>query len=385
MNRALFSGIPFNRPFVGAEEQTALQQALAQGVLHGDGPIGRRVEDELRRSLRAEHVYLTTSCTHALEAAMLAMDLAPGDEVIVPSFTFVSTVNPVLLRGARPVFADIDPATLNLDPDDVEKRITPRTRAIVPVHYAGVSCDMDAFTAIAEGHGLTIVEDAAQGIDASFRGRALGTIGDMGCLSFHGTKNVVCGEGGAILTSSAELARRIELIREKGTNRAAFIRGEVDRYTWITLGSSFVQSELLAAVLEAQLRKRAEIRRSRGDIWYRYRDGLERLADREVIQLPVVPDYAEQNFHIFWFLVRDERMRDPLLSRLRASGIHATSHYVPLHSSPFGRSLEVDHGELPITESSSRRLVRLPLWPGLEERVDEVLERAIDALESLGG
>ncbi len=376
------SQIPFNRPFVGQEEWAAVQEALSQQVLHGDGPIGRRVEDVLRRMLGVRHAFLTTSCTHALEAAMLAIDLRPGDEVIVPSFTFVSTVNPVVLRGATPVFADIEPRTLNLDPDDVEGRVTRKTKVIIPVHYAGVSCDMDAFERIARNHELLLVEDAAQGIDASFRGRALGSIGDVGCLSFHGTKNVICGEGGAILTSDPEFARRIELIREKGTNRSALIRGEADRYTWMSLGSSFVQSEILSAVLEAQLRKRSEIKRRRGEMWARYFDALAHFAEKGLIQLPVIPEGAEPNFHIFWFLVNDEVTRDRMLEGLKESGVLATSHYVPLHSSPFGRSLTSDPQPLPQTESCSRRLIRLPLWPGLEEGADDLLERICGVMQA---
>ena len=381
--------VPFHRPFVGPEEERAVVEALRAGVLHGDGPAGRRVQAALRELLGAPHVFFTTSCTHALEIAMLALGIGPGDEVIMPSFTFVSSANAVALRGATPVFADVEPGTMNLDAADVARRITPRTRAIVPVHYAGVACDMDALRALAGPRGIALIEDAAQAIDAYHRGAdgrrlPLGAIGDAGCYSFHDTKNVTCGEGGAFVTARPDLARAAEVLREKGTNRTAFLRGEVDKYTWVGLGSSYVQSDVLAALLEAQLGKRAAIRARRAEVDAAYREALAPLAAEGRLHLPEVPPYAEPNHHLFFVRTPTPPLRDAALDALREAGIRATFHYVPLHSSPFGREVVGWTDPLPVTELGAATLLRLPLYPDLAPlarplaaRVAAVLERVL--------
>lgn len=379
-NEVLSMQIPFNRPFTGPEEAQAVAAAVHEDTLHGDGPISRRVQAYLRDWLDVRHAFLTTSCTHALEMAMIALDVGPGDEVIMPSFTFVSTANAVVLRGARPVFAEIRPETLNLDPEDVARRITDRTKAIVPVHYAGVGCDMDALMAVAEEHGHYVVEDAAQGVDAYYHGRALGTIGHIGCYSFHDTKNVTCGEGGAFLTNSDVLAERAELVREKGTNRSAFIRGEVDKYSWVSRGSSYIQSDILAALLEVQLRRRGAIREQRQAVWEAYHEALAPLAEEGHVVLPVIPEGRQSNYHIFFFRAQTAGQRNALLDALREAGIHAVFHYVPLHSSPFGRETLGTDVELPVTTHCAQTLVRLPVYPQLAERAEEVAAQVRDVV-----
>jgi len=364
--------IAFSRPWFDEREETAVREALA-GHVSGDGPIGRRVEARLAAQLGATRVLLTTSGTHALELALLALGVGPGQEVICPSFTFVSSANAVLRVGARPVFADIEDQTLGLDPADVEPRVTPRTVALLPVHYAGVAPDMGALLDIARRRGLRVVEDAAQGLAATWRGRALGTLGDAGCLSFHETKNVTCGEGGALLVGDPELARRAEIAREKGTNRAAFFRGEVDKYTWVAEGSSYVLSDVLSALLDAQLDKLDEIQRRRAAIVARYREELAPWAAERGVRLP--PELPERgpNHHVFFLLYPDARRRDAALRSLRAQGVMATFHYVPLHSAPHARRLGVDV-ELPVTDRVAATLLRLPLHPLLTAgEVDRVI------------
>ncbi|WP_412062433.1 dTDP-4-amino-4,6-dideoxygalactose transaminase [Rubrivirga sp. IMCC45206] len=372
--------IPFSKPSVGPAEQAAVAAALGNDVLHGDGAVSRRVQAKLREWLGVEHALLTTSCTHAIEVAMLALGLGPGDEVILPSFTFVSTANPVVLRGATPVFADVDLGTMNLDPEDVARRVTPRTRAIIPVHYGGVACDMDALQAIADQHDLVIVEDAAQGVDATYKGRPLGTIGDIGCYSFHDTKNLMCGEGGAYLTNSDELARKAELVREKGTNRAAFLRGDVDKYTWVSLGSSYIQSDVLAALLEAQLDRRDEIKRQRMAVWDAYRAAFAPLVEAGRVSLQTIPEGAAHNAHLFYFRTETPELRGAAIDALRAAGLQAVFHYVPLHSSPFGRENGCDY-DLPATTLGAETLVRLPLFPDLAPQAGEVAARAVEAVD----
>lgn len=357
--------IPSTVPYIGPEEEEAVKGALASGHLTGNGPICKRVQRQMQEMFDVKHVLLTPSCTLALEMAMLVLGIGPGDEVIMPSFTFVSTANCVVLRGAKPVFAEIKPDTLNIDPDDIRRRITSHTKAIIPMHYAGVGCDMDAIMEIAAEHSLYVVEDAAQGVGALYKGQYLGTIGDIGCYSFHGTKNITCGEGGTFLTNDDELARKAEIIHEKGTNRAAFIRGQVDKYSWVSVGSSCVLSDLLAAVLEVQLARRAEIKARRKAVWEQYCEGLKPLAAEGKVILPIVPAGRESNYHIFFFRVADGDTRNAMLDGLRSKGIGATFHYIPLHSSPFGRGQLGCENGLPITEECSRTLVRLPIYPQL--------------------
>ncbi|TVQ70259.1 MAG: dTDP-4-amino-4,6-dideoxygalactose transaminase [Balneolaceae bacterium] len=373
--------IPFNRICRGSEELEAVQKVMEEGSWHGDGPVGKRVETLLCQWLGARHCFLTTSCTHALEMAMIVLEIGPGDEVIMPGFTFVSTANAVCMRGGTPVFAEIRDDDLNLDPDDVARRITPATRAVIPVHYAGVSADFDGLHRVIKeqekGNGtkIAIVEDAAQALGARWNDRFLGTVGDIGCFSFHDTKNITCGEGGAFVTGDEELAVRAERVREKGTNRSAFLRGEVDKYTWVGPGSSYIPSEILSAVLEAQLQKKEAIQQARESVWNTYRRVLEPAADRGWIFLPQVPAYARPNYHIFYFRVQRVRDRNPLLKALKNAGIDATFHYVPLHNSPWARSALGDVPALPGTERLADSLIRLPLWPGLSDRIEEVAER----------
>jgi dTDP-4-amino-4,6-dideoxygalactose transaminase len=369
--------IAFSRPWFDAREEAAVREALG-GQVSGDGPIGRRVEARLAHHLGASRVLLTTSGTHALELALLALGIGPGREVVCPSFTFVSSANAVLRVGARPVFADVEETTLGLDPADVERRLTPRTAALIPVHYAGVAPDMEALLGLARARGLRVVEDAAQGVAATWRGRALGTLGDAGCFSFHETKNVTCGEGGALALGDPEIARRAEIAREKGTNRAAFFRGEVDKYTWVAEGSSYVLSDVLAAILDAQLDKLEEIQSRRAAVVARYREGLAGWAAERGVRLP--PELPERgpNHHIFFLLYPEPRLRDEALVSLRARGVMATFHYVPLHSAPHARQLGLDV-ELPVTDRVAATLLRLPLHPGLTAaEVDRVVAAVRD-------
>lgn len=314
--------------------------------------------------------------------AILALGIGRGDEVIMPSFTFVSSANAVVMQGTRPVFAEILPGTLNLDPDDVRTRITPRTKAIIVVHYAGVSCDMDAFMQISTETGIPVIEDAAQGVDAFWRGRALGSIGQIGCFSFHDTKNITCGEGGAFLTNDSEVARKTEIIREKGTNRSAFLRGEVDKYTWIGRGSSYVQSEILAAVLMAQLEKRARIRELRKSVWEAYFSALSTFADNRLLTLPVIPPECTSNYHTFFVNTTTLSDRDPLLETLKKQDISASFHYVPLHSSPFGKNQGGLSNSLPKTDFLADSLIRLPLYPSLLQEHPDAVERVTAAFSS---
>jgi dTDP-4-amino-4,6-dideoxygalactose transaminase len=371
--------IQLSEPWFDDREQARIADALA-GRVAGNGPFCTRVEARLEALLGVPSVLLTTSCTHALELALLALGIGPGQEVICPSFTFVSTANAVLRVGARPVFADIEDETLGLDPADVERRLSKRTAAIVPVHYAGIAADMDRLLELARDRGLKVVEDAAHGLDARYRGAALGTLGDAGCFSFHETKNVTCGEGGAIAISDPELARRAEIMREKGTNRAAFLRGEVDKYTWVSEGSSYVLSDVLAAVLDAQLDKLEEIQRRRALVAARYHDGLAAACGVRGVRLPPRLEGREGNDHLFYLLFPDERGRDGCMAALRSKGIMAAFHYVPLHSAPHGRALG-NGADLPVTERIAATLLRIPMHPLLtSEDVDRVIEAVKGAL-----
>lgn len=369
--------IPFNRPYLTGNELLYIEDAInsavrGEGHISGDGRYTHLTQELMESRFGAEKVLLTTSGTSALELASFLLEFKPGDEVIVPSYTFSSTVNAIIVAGGTPVFADIEENTLNIDPEDIKKKVTDRTRAIYPVHYGGVSCAMDEIMEIAGNHGLAVVEDAAQGVNAKYRGRYLGTIGDFGCYSFHETKNYVCGEGGALLinTDDQNVIERAEILREKGTNRSKFWRGEVDKYTWVDTGSSYLPSDILAAFLYAQLEKLDEIQKSRLSVWNTYYNRLKEFEDAGVIRLPVIPDYAEHNAHLFYVLFHDEQARDQVMHALKKQGVHAVFHYIPLHSAPMGQRYGYSEGDLPVTEDLSERLLRLPMYAGM--RGDEL-------------
>ena len=376
--------IPFNKPFMTGQEQARIEQAHALGHLSGDGRFTRECHAWLERRTGAARALLTHSCTAALEMAALLLDLQPGDEVIMPSFTFVSTANAFVLRGAVPVFVDIRGDTLNIDESLVEAAITPKTRAICVVHYAGVACEMDAILAIAERHGLAVVEDAAQGILSAYKGRPLGTIGDLGALSFHETKNIISGEGGALLVRDPALAERAEIVREKGTNRSKFFRGQVDKYTWVDVGSSYLPSEILAAFLSAQLDAADSINARRLALWDRYHAWAAAHESGGRLRRPVVPAHCTHNAHMYYLLLRDLEDRTAFIAGLRQAGVGAVFHYIPLHSSPAGMRYGRVAGALPVTDSVSDRLVRMPLWIGLEDHFERVIEAADAALARAG-
>lgn len=357
--------IPFNQPYLTGNELENVRAAHRNHVLAGNGPFTNRCQAWLQARTGADRALLTHSCTAALEMAALLLDLEPGDEVIMPAYTFVSTANAFVLRGATPVFVDIREDTLNLDERLIEAAITPRTKAIVPVHYAGVACEMDAILSIARRHGLRVVEDAAQGITAKYRGRELGSIGDLAAFSFHETKNVISGEGGALMVNDGRLSARAEVIWEKGTDRSAFFRGAVDKYTWRDVGSSFLPGELVAAFLWAQLEEAEGITRRRLDCWRRYHDLLAPLEGKGLVRRPIVPVECEHNGHLYYVLLPPGAHRDRALARLKADGIGCIFHYVPLHSSPGGRRFGRLGGDLSVTERQAERLIRLPLWIGL--------------------
>lgn len=361
------TSIPFVKPSLGPAEKEAVLRTMESGAIGGNGPLTRELRQYMQKLFDVRHVILTTSGTDALELAMMALGVGAGDEVIMPSFTFVSTANAVVRQGGVPIFVDIEPDTWNIDPSQIEPNITERTRGIVPVHYAGQGCRMDEINAIAEKYGLWVVEDAAQGVGARYNGRYLGTIGDIGCYSFHVTKNITCGEGGALLTDNDDLGYRTEIIAEKGTNRSAFLRGQVDKYTWVDIGSSFILSDLLVALLMVQLQRMEEITARRLAIWKRFQRELKDLEDDEYIVLMKVHPSARINGHIFAFRTVNPDWRDPVLQELRWRGIEATFHYVPLHSAPFARNHLPNGRELPVTDLVSRSLIRLPLFPDMTE------------------
>jgi len=367
--------IPFNRATVAGDELELMRAALENGHISGDGPFTLRCEELLAGLVGSERALLTTSCTHSLELSALLLGVGPGDEVIVPSFTFVSTAAAFALRGARPVFADVRPDTLNVDEAQVDALAGERTRAIVPVHYAGVGCELDAIGETAARVGAAVVEDNAHGLLGSYRGRPLGSIGVLATQSFHETKNFTCGEGGALLVNDPGYVAAAEVIREKGTNRKQFFRGEVDRYTWVGLGSSYVQSDLLAAFLAAQLDARDEIQAARRRIWHAYDGGLHDWAAEHGVRLPVVPEHCEQAYHLYYLLLPSLEARTALIERLRERGILAVFHYQPLHLSAMGRELGGREGQCPVTEDVSDRLLRLPFYNSLTPaEQDEVIE-----------
>jgi dTDP-4-amino-4,6-dideoxygalactose transaminase len=359
--------IPFNKPFIAGKELYYIAQAVALGNIGGDGQFTQQCSRLLEERFGIHKVLMVPSCTAALEMAAMLCGLEPGDEVIMPSFTFVSTANAVVRLGARPVFVDIRPDTLNLDDALIEEAITPRTRAIFPVHYAGIGCEMDRILTIARKYGLRVVEDAAQAVNSWYEGRALGSLGDLGTYSFHETKNYICGEGGALCINDPALVERAEIIRDKGTNRKQFFRGEVDKYTWVDVGSSYVPSEICCAFLMAQLEMLDEISERRRQIYCRYQEHLEPLESEGLVRLPRQPEECTSNYHLFYVLLPDAKMRDSLIAHLRERGILAVFHYVPLHASPMGHKLGYEEGQLPVSESLSKRLLRLPLYHTLTE------------------
>ena len=358
----MITSIPFNKPYMTGKELVYISQAHAKGHLAGDGDFTRKCNEWLEQRIGCHKALLTHSCTAALEMAAILADIQPGDEVIMPSYTFVSTANAFVLRGGIPVFVDIRSDTLNIDETKIEAAITPKTKAIVPVHYAGVGCEMDAIMAIAEKHNLIVIEDAAQGIMSSYRKRPLGSIGHMAALSFHETKNIISGEGGALLVNDPRFAVRAEIIREKGTNRSQFFRGQVDKYTWVDIGSSYLPSELIAAFLWAQMEDADEITRRRLTIWDTYHGAFAGIEQDELVRRPFIPEACRHNAHMYYLLMNNLQERTNLIDRLKEKGINAVFHYVPLHSSPAGKKFGRASGNYSVTDTISGQLVRLPLW-----------------------
>ena len=368
--------IPFNKPYMTGKELWYVSQAHASGHLAGDGQFTKKCSAWLEQRIGCRKALLTHSCTAALEMAAILADVQPGDEVIMPSYTFVSTANAFVLRGATPVFVDIREDTLNIDETKIEAAITPKTKVIMPVHYAGVSCEMDAIMEIAHRHELLVIEDAAQGIMSAYKGRPLGSIGHMAALSFHETKNIISGEGGALLINDSRFVERAEIIREKGTNRSQFFRGQVDKYTWVDIGSSYLPGEIVAAFLWAQMEEADSITKRRLDIWANYHQGFETLEKTGKVRRPVVPQDCVHNAHMYYLLMPSLALRSIFIEQLKSKGVQTVFHYIPLHSSPLGNNIGRVVGDMKHTNSVGDQLVRLPLWLGLEERLSEVIEAA---------
>lgn len=371
--------IPFNKPFIAGKELYYIAQAVTFGNIAGDGYFTQRCSALLEEQCGIHKVLMTPSCTAALEMAAMLCELGPGDEVILPSYTFVSTANAVVRVGATPVFVDIRSDTLNLNEQLIEKAVTQKTKVIIPVHYAGVGCEMDRIMDIAHTHNLYVVEDAAQGVGAGYKGKKLGSIGHLGTYSFHETKNYICGEGGALCINDPRLVKRAEILRDKGTNRKEFFRGEVDKYTWVDVGSSYVPSEIACAFLYAQLETMETIEERRRSIYQKYRQSLMLLEAQGVLSLPKIPDHCESNYHMFFILLKDMEMRNALMEYLKGKGIMAVFHFVPLHCSPMGKRLGRHSGELPVTEELSSRLLRLPFY---YEMGDEELETVVQEINN---
>jgi dTDP-4-amino-4,6-dideoxygalactose transaminase len=369
--------VPFNRVSVVGNEMQYMAEAVRESRIAGDGAFTRKCSALLEESLGVPRVLLTTSCTHALEMSALLLEVQPGDEVIIPAFTFVSTVNAFVLRGARPVFIDVHRTTLNLDESLLESLITPRTKAVVPVHYAGVGCAMEKVTAIAARHGIAVVEDNAHGLFGKYHGKHLGTFGALATQSFHETKNFVCGEGGALLLNDESYVERAEIIREKGTDRSRFFRGQVDKYTWVDLGSSYLPSDMLAAFLLGQLEARELVQADRRRIWERYQSGIAPWAAEAGIGLPCIPPGCEHPYHMYYILAPALERRQALIAHLRERGISAVFHYLPLHLSAMGRRFGGKRGDCPVTEDVSERILRLPFYYGLKEEDQDSVMRAL--------
>jgi len=369
--------VDFNRPVLVGNELEYMRQAVENGHISGDGSFTKKCHSFLESELGVPKALLTTSCTHALEMSAILLDIQPGDEVIIPDFTFVSTVNAFVLRGAKPVFIDVRPDTLNLDESKLEAALTSKTKAIVPVHYAGVGCEMESIMEIAHRHNIAVVEDNAHGLFGKYRGKYLGTFGTLASQSFHETKNFNCGEGGALLINDPKLVERAEIIREKGTNRSRFFRGQVDKYTWVDIGSSYLPSDILAAFLFAQFEQREKIQLHRKQVWEMYQTGLKDWAAKQDVQLPCVPDHCEQSYHLFYLLLPNLELRQKLIAYLRERGVYSVFHYLPLHLSDMGQSFGGKMGDCPVTERISDQLIRLPfhnaLTSGEQEQVIDLI------------
>jgi dTDP-4-amino-4,6-dideoxygalactose transaminase len=368
--------IPFNKPFLAGKELYYIAQCVLGGHTAGDGVFTKKCQAMLEEKFQAKKIMLTNSCTAALEMAAILCEVGPEDEVVLPSFTFVSTANAFYLRGAKLIFVDIRPDTLNMDETKLKKAVTEKTKVIVPVHYAGVSCEMDTIMEIARKHGIYVVEDAAQGVNSRYKDEYLGTIGDLGTYSFHETKNYTCGEGGALVINNEKFIERAEIVREKGTNRKKFFRGEVDKYTWVDIGSSYLPSDILAAFLYAQLENMEQINKRRKELLDNYYKALIPLVNDGKLRLPYISGECETNSHLFYIIVKDENTRNGLIDHLKFHGILAVFHYIPLHLSQIGRSMGYKDGQLPVTESMSSRLLRLPFYYDMtREEQTEVVER----------
>ena len=372
--------IPFNKPYISGKELWNIAQAHALGQMAGDGSFTKKCNTWLEERTGSCKALLTHSCTAALEMSAILADIQPGDEVIMPSYTFVSTANAFVLRGGVPVFIDIRPDTLNIDESLIEKAITARTKAIVPVHYAGVACEMDTIMDIAERHNLLVIEDAAQGVMATYKGKALGAIGNMGTLSFHETKNITSGEGGALLINDPMLAERAEIIREKGTNRSQFFRGQVDKYTWVDIGSSYLPGEIIAAFLWAQMEEAENITKKRLDIWQQYHESLLPLESAGKLRRPIISEGCQHNAHMYYILLDSLEQRTALMARLKDESVTSVFHYVPLHNSPAGVKYGRVHGKMTYTEELSDRLLRLPLWIGLTSEDQKLVVSEIETV-----
>ncbi|MGD0003870.1 MAG: dTDP-4-amino-4,6-dideoxygalactose transaminase [Anaerolineaceae bacterium] len=369
--------VDFNKPYLAGNEMTYIAQAVQNSHISGDGPFTKKCSALLEQILGSPKVLLTTSCTHALEMAALLLNFQPGDEVILPAFTFVSTVNAFVLRGAKPVFIDIRPNTLNLDEARLEDLITPRTRAIVPVHYAGVGCEMDTILSVARAYDIAVVEDNAHGLFGKYHGRSLGSFGCLATQSFHETKNITCGEGGALVINDPKFIEQAEILREKGTNRSRFFRGQVDKYTWVGLGSSYLPSDILAAFLYAQLEQWEDIQDRRRRIWNYYYQALSGWAEEHLVRLPFVPSHCEQPYHMFYILLPDLEQRQAMINHLKSKGINSVFHYLPLHLSDMGRKFGGKLGDCPVTEKVSDQLLRLPFYNELTEKDQALVVQAI--------
>lgn len=372
--------IPFNQPYLSGNEFSYMQQACENKKLSGDGQFSKQCQTWLKQQTGCKKALLTNSCTAALEMAAILIDTQPGDEIIMPSYTFVSTANAFVLRGGIPVFVDIRTDTLNIDETKIEAAITPKTKAIVPVHYAGIGCEMDIITDIANRHGLYVIEDAAQGIMANYKSKSLGSIGHLGTYSFHDSKNITCGEGGALLINDPQFIERAEIIREKGTNRSKFMQGQVDKYTWLDIGSSFLASDLAAAFLLAQLEHAEEITTKRLTLWNKYHDTFSELEKKDKLRRPIIPESCQHNAHMYYLLLPNKLIRDNLILELQKNGIQSVFHYIPLHDSPGGKKYGRVHSNLIVTNNLSQRLLRLPFSINLQDKLDVILNDVISFL-----